>query len=81
MAKSKLQRLGKEEVARRVKIKRRKRMMLSIKIKLAKLSVLLNLGLVLHVSHLHGTLIPFLTNIYVNYVAPIMESILDKLPI
>ena len=84
MAKSKLQKLGKEEVARRVRVKQRTRRNRNIKRRLNSFSLILNSALLLYITHLHGELLPFLTNIYrtiLNTVAPIMESLLQLLPL
>lgn len=84
MAKSKLQRLGPEEVARRVKIKQKIRKRRDLKKKINSISVYGNVGLLIYIAHLHGKLVPTLTNIYetiVSKVAPIVESLINQLPL
>ena len=84
MAKSKLQKIGKEEVARRIKLKQKIRKKRNIKKKLNSISVYVNVGLLLYITHLHDKLIPTLTNIYetiVSKVAPIVESLINQLPL
>jgi hypothetical protein len=80
MAKSKLQRIGKEKLAEKLKQKKKLRRIRNISKYTNRLSYYLNFGLFLYITHLHGHLIPLLTNIYEN-VAPIVESIITKLPI
>ena len=79
MRKTKLQRMGKEELARRVKAKQRKRFFLKIQTGIYKCSLYLNLMLTLVIAHYHNLLIPFLTNTY-EKIAPILESLIKQLP-
>lgn len=79
---SKLQKLGKEEVARRIKLKKKIRLKKSIKSSSIKVTFIASLLL-----NIYFILIPYhhtiLTNIleYYSKIAPIVESLINKLPI
>lgn len=80
--KSKLQKIGKDEVKRRVKIKRKIKRKKRVKSFLAK-SLLLS-SLLANVYYLslpyHLQILTNITEIY-KQVAPILESLLTKLPL
>jgi DNA/RNA-binding domain of Phe-tRNA-synthetase-like protein len=82
MAKSKRERLGKEFIEKRIKQKRKLKRIRNVKIFINKLSIYFNVGLLLYIAHLHGELIPFLTNIYDTFdseVIPFVEGLINKL--
>lgn len=79
---SKLQRLGKEEIARRIKVKRKIARKRKIKSFLAKSLLYSSLaGNVYYVSKPHHLLL--LTNISETWqkIAPILENLANKLPL
>lgn len=79
---SKLQRLGKEEVERRVKIKRRLRLKNKIKSGFIKLILLASLSLNAYYLSIpyHEEILTNINEIY-SKVAPIVENLINQLPL